>query len=625
MMEPLPKGQRLDLTQACPDLRKLNISVTWNETPHLDLSALVLDAQGKLSRLEDLYYFDAEPRNKTPLILANRGKTSSGFGQHLRLLLDRLPAESEGVVLCLSQRQNVPWPSSMKMRFSDEASGKDLFVFPPTPEQPDDLSLIVGRFYIRGDRLRFQVIQEGYPEGLGKICSVYGMDNHAIAEPVQPPEPEPEPVGLPIQTTQSNVPVGPLKIQQGHRVSLPEDDFHLDFNWGRSGARMMPAAFLLRGHKEVESTQDFVRPDQVVDPSGSVHLATSEGSCRFSIRPEQIPSDVDRVVIAAALDPQAHMGRTMGMLPLEMRLLGGKADRELGRTQPDWRMVQERALLLGEYYRRNGEWKFLSMLQGIPGGMVELLARFGILARSPQKQRITQTGYRRINQEADAAVTYVATRGHVLARQRLRDQIEILFGNPGYGVLEYNLGQANLEIYVVEPGADRPHYTLITHGVAAMDDDSQALGDELILCLPNSWPMDSASLKDNRHAWPIRILHQLAKSAHEGRKLTIGALTDSGEQPGQYGHTRFRGYFLYLPTVSAGFEDLTVSSHRKIQYLSPYLLLPDELGIAREQGADHIYQLLSDQGVTELIDPNRGSVLNEEPKRSWIDRLRSRD
>jgi Suppressor of fused protein (SUFU) len=160
----------------------------------------------------------------------------------------------------------------------------------------------------------------------------------------------------------------------------------------------------------------------------------------------------------------------------------------------------------------------------------------------------------------------------------------------------------------VEPGGDRPFYTLVTSGMsqrcmpAPADDEAYA---ELVLSLPADWDMD-----DDGHSWPIRLLQQLAVFPHEyGAWLWSGASVPNGDPVEAYpGGGGLCCAMLAPPrTVPGGF---TVLRHdgRDIHFHGLFTLLEDEMQAKLDHGADALLERFDQAGVTELLDPSRPSV-----------------
>ena len=109
-------------------------------------------------------------------------------------------------------------------------------------------------------------------------------------------------------------------------------------------------------------------------PCGGVEASAPAGDLAgFSCQLERLPASIERLVITAAIDGAATMAQLgSGYL----RLLDG--GRELARFAfAGVDFVQEKAVMLGEFYRKDGGWRFMAVGQGFNGGLDALVAHFG--------------------------------------------------------------------------------------------------------------------------------------------------------------------------------------------------------------------------------------------------------
>src|SRR5581483_8091092 len=140
------------------------------------------------------------------------------------------------------------------------------------------------------------------------------------------------------------------------------------------------SALLLRADGKVGSDEDMVFYNQPEHPSGSVRQAGSSTASPGSVacydvidlNLPQVPAEVDRVVLTASAD-----GGTFGQVP-DLRLV--VSDLGSGAEIATFAMAaeQETAFVTGEFYRRDGAWKFRAVGQGYDSGLAGLATDFGI-------------------------------------------------------------------------------------------------------------------------------------------------------------------------------------------------------------------------------------------------------
>ncbi|MEU6376561.1 TerD family protein [Streptomyces sp. NPDC046909] len=142
------------------------------------------------------------------------------------------------------------------------------------------------------------------------------------------------------------------------------------------------SALLLDATGTVRGDADLVFHNQPVHPSGAVrHLGTGDGPDQLAEWLEldlpRVEPAVQRVLIAASCDDG-----TFGAVP-GLALQTVAADGSLVVHYDVTDAAGETAFVLGEFYRRNGEWKFRAVGQGWESGLAGLATDFGIVVEAP--------------------------------------------------------------------------------------------------------------------------------------------------------------------------------------------------------------------------------------------------
>ncbi|OPG08354.1 hypothetical protein B1R27_10245 [Streptomyces sp. GKU 895] len=131
------------------------------------------------------------------------------------------------------------------------------------------------------------------------------------------------------------------------------------------------SALLLDATGKVRGDADLVFHNQPAHPSGAVrHLGTGDGGDQLAEWLEldlpRVEPAVQRVLVAASCD-----GGTFGAVPgLALQTVAGDGTIVAHYDVTD--AAGERAFVLGEFYRRNGEWKFRAVGQGWESGLAGL-------------------------------------------------------------------------------------------------------------------------------------------------------------------------------------------------------------------------------------------------------------
>ncbi|KQV93639.1 TerD family protein [Streptomyces sp. Root369] len=175
-------------------------------------------------------------------------------------------------------------------------------------------------------------------------------------------------------------------MSKGSNVPVPTTALRVELGW-RSGPGVPDAdasALLLVGGK-VRSDADFVFYNQPQHSSGAVcHEGKRTDGGRVTdtllVDLARVESSVETVVLAASAD-----GGTFAQIPdLFIEVRDAAQGTVAARFDSEGATV-ETAFVLGEFYRRQGAWKFRAVGQGYDSGLEGLATDFGISVDEPQQ------------------------------------------------------------------------------------------------------------------------------------------------------------------------------------------------------------------------------------------------
>lgn len=140
-----------------------------------------------------------------------------------------------------------------------------------------------------------------------------------------------------------------------------------------SGAAADASAFRLYADGKVQGDPDMVFYGQPQNDDNTISWQQNGSNTVFTVDVSRLRQDVQKVAFVVTCDG----GQTVaGLRSLEVQV---EADREkLLSGIVDTAGRQEAALILGELYRRNNEWKFRFVAQGFNGGLKPLAEHFGV-------------------------------------------------------------------------------------------------------------------------------------------------------------------------------------------------------------------------------------------------------
>ncbi|MEU5404094.1 TerD family protein [Streptomyces sp. NPDC005963] len=174
------------------------------------------------------------------------------------------------------------------------------------------------------------------------------------------------------------------QIIKGANVPVPTSRLRVAV--GRNAAPGVPSvdasALLLDATGRVRGDADLVFYNQPQHPSGSVrHVGSAEGAGQraewLELDLPSVEPAIQRVVISASCD-----GAAFGSVPgLFIQAVG--PDGAVVMHYPVTDATTETAFVLGEFYRRDGMWKFRAVGQGYASGLAGLATDFGIVVAQP--------------------------------------------------------------------------------------------------------------------------------------------------------------------------------------------------------------------------------------------------
>lgn len=146
------------------------------------------------------------------------------------------------------------------------------------------------------------------------------------------------------------------------------------------------SVFLLDANGKVTGGEDFVFYNNVTGGNGSVvHTGdnlTGEGdgddeTVKISI--QNIPSNIHKLSFAVTIHEADARGQNFGMVSNAfIRIVDEKSNNELIRYDLGEDFSVETAVVVGELYRHNGEWKFSAIGSGYQGGLASLCKDYGL-------------------------------------------------------------------------------------------------------------------------------------------------------------------------------------------------------------------------------------------------------
>lgn len=148
------------------------------------------------------------------------------------------------------------------------------------------------------------------------------------------------------------------------------------------------SAFLLGANGKVRSDADFIfynnlsSADGAITHTGDNRSGEGDGDDEsLKIKLDGVPSEVNRIIFVVTIHEAQARSQSFGQVSgAYIRLVNDDDQVEVARYDLTEDASNETAMLFGELYRHNNEWKFRAIGQGYSGGLASVCAQYGINA-----------------------------------------------------------------------------------------------------------------------------------------------------------------------------------------------------------------------------------------------------
>ncbi len=146
------------------------------------------------------------------------------------------------------------------------------------------------------------------------------------------------------------------------------------------------SAFLLAAGDKVRGDADFIFYNNLRSTDGSVEHTgdnrTGEGDGddeAVKVDLATVPTEVQKIAVAVTIHDGEARRQSFGMVSNAfIRVVNDATGREIARYDLSEDASTETAMIFGEVYRHNAEWKFRAVGQGFKGGLAPLARNFGV-------------------------------------------------------------------------------------------------------------------------------------------------------------------------------------------------------------------------------------------------------
>ena len=188
-----------------------------------------------------------------------------------------------------------------------------------------------------------------------------------------------------------------INLSKGQRVDLTKGNPSLTnimagLGWGvnvcDSGADfdLDASVFMVGSNGRCPTEKEFIFYGNLVHDSGGItHMGdnrTGEGEGddeQIEIDLSKIPSNIEKIAITVTIYDADKRRQNFGQVSNSyIRIVDADTDSELIRYDLGEDFSIETAVVVGELYKHNGEWKFNAIGSGFQGGLAALCGHYGI-------------------------------------------------------------------------------------------------------------------------------------------------------------------------------------------------------------------------------------------------------
>ncbi|WP_194819205.1 TerD family protein [Nocardia sp. XZ_19_385] len=168
-----------------------------------------------------------------------------------------------------------------------------------------------------------------------------------------------------------------MKLSKGANTAVPTSLLAVVVSW-RSAHVVDAHALLLTGAGTVRTDRDlvFYNAPRHISQAVTLDQEPEPGTARLSVSLPRTEAEVERIVLSGSLD-DGTFGAVAGLTVTVFDADGPVAEYEVA----DAGAVS--AMMFGEFYRRDGRWKFRAIGQGWAEGLAGLIGEFGVQVDDP--------------------------------------------------------------------------------------------------------------------------------------------------------------------------------------------------------------------------------------------------
>lgn len=186
----LSKGGNVSLSKTDPSLKNVIVGLGWDARPtdgadfDLDASAFMVKEDGKVRSDSDFIFYNQTKSTCGSVEHTGDNRTGAGDGddEALVVLLDKVPADVQRVVFCVTihdadmRKQNFGQVNHAYVRVVNKDSNSEVARYDLSEDASIETAMIFGEIYRHSGEWKFKAVGQGYAGGLAALARQYGIN-----------------------------------------------------------------------------------------------------------------------------------------------------------------------------------------------------------------------------------------------------------------------------------------------------------------------------------------------------------------------------------------------------------------------------------------------------------------
>lgn len=185
----MKRGQKISLTQICPNLSKLTIGLDWDVnssvSSNFDLDTSIFMVNTNNITTDENFIFYNNPKSRCSGILLNGDHNSNlktAFDETVQLNLNCIPPQIKTLAITVTiddadiKNQSFRQVSNATFTIVDTCTKKELLNYKFNDNLSIETAIVVAEIYRHNDSWKLNTIGSGFRGGLSALCDNYGIE-----------------------------------------------------------------------------------------------------------------------------------------------------------------------------------------------------------------------------------------------------------------------------------------------------------------------------------------------------------------------------------------------------------------------------------------------------------------